>query len=268
MAAMLRLAILATLLIASVPAARAAEVADLYRAETIVTGTQEPERTRGFRAGLVDVLVKLTGDARLAEGDALAGLLEEPHRYVEWFEYEDRMKGIPVHDEQGTRDRPHFLRMRFEAAAIDREMAALGLAKWPAQRPLLAVWLAIRSGLGDYVLSASGSDGYGQRAVILETAARRGVPVWLPERWDAGAPVTLAEVEAREVAKIGGESGEADALLVGTLSTAADGYWDIAWHFAWRDVSHDWTRQRVSFDTALRDGLQTAALILSGTLSP
>src|SRR5262245_58542317 len=108
---------------------------DLYRVETVVTGTEEPERTRGFRVGLTDVAVKLTGDVRLSENGRLASILEHPHGLVDTFEYEDRMKNIPVHDEQGTRQRPHFLRIRFKAAELDQELAKLGLSKW-TERPL------------------------------------------------------------------------------------------------------------------------------------
>ncbi len=47
------------------PNRRRAQPEDLYKAETIVTGTGEAERMRGFRIGAEDVLVKLTGDASL-----------------------------------------------------------------------------------------------------------------------------------------------------------------------------------------------------------
>ena len=39
----------------------------LYKAETVVTGKELPERLRGFAIGAEDVLVKLTGRARLAK---------------------------------------------------------------------------------------------------------------------------------------------------------------------------------------------------------
>ena len=54
------------LVLLSAACAQAIEIGDLYEAETIVTGTEEPERSRGFRIGLEEVLIKLSGDARLA----------------------------------------------------------------------------------------------------------------------------------------------------------------------------------------------------------
>lgn len=245
--------------------ARAAAVTGLYNAETVVTGTEEPERTRGFRAGLTDVVVKLTGDPRLADGRRIAPLLDDPHRLVERFAYEDRMKGIPVHDEQGTRERPHYLRMRFKTDTLDRALAALGLSKWSADRPVLAVWLGVRTARGAYVLRDAGADGYGQRLVIRETAARRGLPVRLPPAGnDARPAVTVDDIAAGDLSTLRQMSGDAAALLSGVLSITADGYWDMNWRLAWHGRTRVWTLRRVSFDTALKDGLDTAVLVLSG----
>ncbi len=242
----------------------AVEAGDLYRAETIVTGTREPERGRGFRAGLVDVVVKLTGDARLAGDSRLAPLLARAPGLVAAFDYEDRMKDIPVHDEQGTRDRPHFLRMRFKAAEIDRALARLGLAIWPAERPLLAVWLGIETAGERYVLRAAGPRGYGQRAVLVETAARRGLPLLLPQAEAAKSAVTFDDVAAGDSGKMIRESPGAEALLSGVLSLAEGGYWDITWRLAWRARAKVWGQRGLSFDSALKGGLETSALILSG----
>ncbi len=258
-----RLLLLLTVLIFISAKSHADPVSDLYRAETVVTGTVEPERTRGFRVGLTDVAVKLTGNARLAENGKLAPLLEDPHPLVEWFEYEDRMKNIPVHDEQGTRERPHFLRMRFNKAELDNGLAKLGLSQW-SDRPLLAVWLGVKTAARSAVVTASGNEAYGQRIVLTETSKRRGIPVLLPEGDGAGPAATFEDVAEDDIEKLRGASKEAGAWLSGVLSVTDSGYWDITWHFHWRGKAHSWTDRGVSFDVAIRDGLETAALILSG----
>jgi uncharacterized protein len=244
--------------------ASADPVGELYRAETVVTGTEEPERTRGFRVGLVDVAVKLTGDVRLAENQKLAPLLEQPHRLVEHFEYEDRMKNIPVHDEQGTRERPHFLRIRFKMAELDKELANLGLSKW-TDRPALAVWVGVKTAR-TAIVTASGMEAYGQRIVITETSQRRGIPILLPAEEGGKPAVSFDDIAADRVEKMMGASKEANAWLSGVLAVTDSGYWDITWHLNWRDQSHVWTIRGVSFDTALKEGLQTAALIFSGNM--
>ena len=52
--------------------AAAVEVRDIYKAETIVTGTGAAERLRGFRETLAEVMVKASGDATLLGSERLA----------------------------------------------------------------------------------------------------------------------------------------------------------------------------------------------------
>ena len=262
---MFRAWVLLAAALSCVAGAAGAEVQDLYFAQTIVTGTEEPERSRGFKAGLADVLVKLTGDARIAENGALAPILEKAARYVEHFEYEDRMKAIPVHDEQGTRERPHFLRMRFKPAEVDGALTELGLQKWPADRPVVAVWLGIETASGRYVLHASGPEGYGQRAVLVETSQRRGVPISLPDARGPGSAVTFETVAEGDLDRLRSASPTSEALLVGVLSLGKAGYWDMEWKFHWQGQDRSWSMEGVTFDLALKDGLQRAALVLSGS---
>jgi hypothetical protein len=54
---------------------------------------------------------------------------------------------------------------------------------------------------------------------------------------------------------------ESWAEITGTKRAA---YWEIAWCLTWQNRSRVWTKRGVSFDTALKDGLQTSALLLSG----
>jgi hypothetical protein len=247
----------------AIPAA-AAEVEDLYFAETVVTGTEEPERTRGFQAGLLEVVVKVTGDFRLAKREAVAKLLEDAPRFVQQFEYEDRMKDIPVHDEQGTRERPHFLRIRFKPAEVDRALDQLGLSKWAADRPVIGVWLGVETANDRYVLHANGPEGYGQRAVLVEASQRNGVPVVLPEGEGPEDSIILDAIAEGDLDRLKSFSKGAEALLVGTLSLGDGGFWDINWKFRWREKSRAWRMEGITFDTALKAGVQNAALILSG----
>src|ERR671915_2353166 len=75
--------LMAAILVALGRPARALEVQDLAFAEVIVTGTEEPERTRGLALGLADVIVKLTGDARLAGSETIAPLLARAGTFVQ-----------------------------------------------------------------------------------------------------------------------------------------------------------------------------------------
>src|SRR5438105_9773008 len=90
-------------------AVAAEKIESLYEARVHVTGQEEPARSNGFALGLADVLVKLSGDPTLIGDAAVATLDKNAGSYVTRFDYRDLMAGIPLHDEQGTRQRPFIL---------------------------------------------------------------------------------------------------------------------------------------------------------------
>lgn len=268
----LRRAVAATAVLAALAPtlASAVEVTGLYKAETLVTGTEEPERTRGFRIGLEEVVIKLTGDAGLAGSPRLASYLARVHDMVTAYEYEDRMKGLPVQDEQGTRERPHFLRMTFDRVQIDALLADLGLTKWSAQRPRLAIWLAVRDARRRYVLTRDGPHGYGQREVLKSASRRRGVPIALADvQTLAAVRLGYGDVERANRNKLAAATRAlgAEGQLFGTLTIDAEAlYWDVRWTLDCQGRRAKWSAQDVSFDRALHGGLERAAKALSAPM--
>ncbi|HKJ60999.1 MAG TPA: DUF2066 domain-containing protein [Hyphomicrobiales bacterium] len=247
---------LACLLIAGraiLPASAQETEADLYKAETIVTGTVEPERSRGFAAGALQVLVKLTGQLDLVGTSGAAALQKQAPELVTEFSYEDRMKDIPVHDEQGTRERPYFLRIRFDRQKFDHALAIAGFEKWIGKRPVVAVWLGIRDARSEYILSRDGEGGYSQRLVLDEASKLRAIPIILPD--DAQTAVTFADIEKGNRQTIEAVSLEhgADAVLYGLLEFDGNAYWNCRWSAYGEDVDVQWSLTGVTFDRALKD---------------
>jgi uncharacterized protein len=242
-------------------------VDDLYRAQAFVTGQGETERARGFALCFEAVLVKVSGDPRLAHDPAATKMTGEAASFVTGFDYHDRMSGIPVHDEQGTRERPFDLTVTFDPQKIDDTLRSLGRTPWPEPRPRLAVILGVRDATASYVLSEDGDRGLGQRQSLAAVAARRGLPVALPSSSGLAAEhVTYERVSAptsrlREVARASG----GDAALIGTLvwTEAALG-WTTQWRLSWKGREHRWHIRGVSFDDAFRNGVDGAMAIMSG----
>ena len=230
------------------PPARPVE--DLTHCETVVTGQGEEERNRGLGLCLAEVLVRVAGRPDLAADPRLPALLAQAPSLVTALEYEDRMKGLPIGDEQGTRDRPYFLRPTFDAAGIAAMLASLGRQPWPADRPVVGVIVTSRR--GDRQWQVTRSDSGATRAAQVEAleaaAARFGLPLALPERE--------------------GEAIAADAMLTGDLvfDEAALG-WRAVWSMPGRAVT-PWSVTGVSFDDAFRAGIGGAASVLSGGPQP
>lgn len=254
------------LYLAAACTASAVEVAGLYRAEAVVTGREEPERSRGLREALEEVLGKLTAVLELPRGEALEAALADPAAYVAAYEYEDRKKGIPIHDEQGTRDRSYILRVTFDQAKVDRLVSDLGLTLWPADRHRLAILLSVHDGERAFLLTSDGERGFGQREVLLSAAARKGLPVVMPsevERVAGKLEPGVISLPDTDITRIARDLG-ADGALAGELRLAGDGAtWHVHWMLHGLKVQGEWRMENVSFDVALAAGVSRAARALA-----
>jgi uncharacterized protein len=265
-----RLALVAVLCTISTGAA--ADENELYRTTVFVTGRGEAERVRGTGLAFQEVLVRVSGDPRLARDPRAGEMAREAGGLVVSNDYRDRMQGLALHDEQGTRDRPYDLTIQFDPAKIDAALASLGSAPWTGPRPRLAVFLAIQDQQTRYVLAQDGARGFGQRQALAAVAARRALPLVLPkqalldaERLTYDALAARAPPALVPAAKMAG----GDAALSGTLvwTESALG-WSGSWHMAAQGNDYRWGVSGVSFDDAFRNAIDGALEILAGHGAP
>ena len=263
---------LLTMLIASLAWPAAAQMADeLYEGRAIVTGQVPQNRAGGFARSLEDVLVKVSGDLRLVGDPAVAALSARAALLVEQFRYRDRMSGIATHDEQGTRDRPYDLIVRFRPAAVDAALRGLGREPWRGPRPRLAACIAMRKGARSYLVAADGERDL-EREAVAAAAWRRGVSFVLPPRSalaSAGLSfdgVMHADLEALTAAA-GAMGG--DVALAGRLDWRER---ELVWLSEWRlrvgGEDRRWQARSETFDGGFRAGFGGAAQILSGHGAP
>ncbi|HYZ26251.1 MAG TPA: DUF2066 domain-containing protein [Geminicoccaceae bacterium] len=267
----LSIACLAAMLALGCGSAGAGSVDDLYRAQTIVTGQGEESRRLGFAECLEQVLVKVSGDPRLLDDPGVAALAGQADAFVAEFHYRDRMAGIPVHDEQGTRDRPYDLTVSFHPAKIDAALRSLGREPWRASRPRLVVLLGVRLGT-TYVLASDGDRGRDQREALTAAAERFGMPMALPDQAALSAAglsyQKLAAADPSDPAAIARMMG-GDLPLIGSMLWSEEALgWIAAWRLATPGKTYRWQIRGVSFDDAFRHAMAGAAQILSGHGQP
>src|SRR5690606_27020686 len=140
--ALIRKAAVASTLALTLAAAGAHAGDDLYQSVVRVTGQHEDTRPDALARALTDNLIKVSGDARLAEDARVSARAAQAAAMVARYTYRDMMEGIPVHDEQGTRQRPYELTVTFVPAKIDALLADLGETAW-TERPDVVVDAAI-----------------------------------------------------------------------------------------------------------------------------
>jgi hypothetical protein len=264
----------AAIVIALLPAGRAsaADSERLYTAIAIVTGTGEENRQIGFRLALEDVIVRVCGDHGLISSGAAKPMLDAAPDYVDSFSYRDRLEGIPIHDEQGTHDRPHDLTVSFDPDKVDAELILLGRQPWLAERPHLAVVLGVRNAKLDFVLSSDSEQGFYMRDSLTAASDKIAVPVALPSTAaieEAGLTSNvLAEFDAASLdARAGALRG--DRVLAGTLVWSDEALgWIATWRLYYDGKERVWDERGISFDEAFRQALRGAAKILSGNGEP
>jgi uncharacterized protein len=245
---------------------------DIYTTRAIVTGKDERNRPLGFKLCFEDVLVKASGDASILSDRRLEVLAAVAGQYVSAFYYRDRFEGKPVHDEQGTYDRPHFLTCQFDPQKIDGVLKMLGRKPWSEHRPRLVMVLRVHGRTNSGLLSSDGSFDPDMREALANAAQRYGLTVNLP---------SAAMLESNQINVDTAESTPPDRLLrlvelsdselplVGDLrwSDAALG-WVASWNLAVNGQRHRWFVSGVNYDEAFRNAVRGAARVLSGNGEP
>jgi len=262
---------LTALLVLLCGAATAAEIEDLYQGQTIVTGEREETRAPGFAECLEDVLVKVSGDPRLIGDKRVAEMAKLAGTMVSDFRYHDRMSGIPHHDEQGTRDRPYDLIVRFQPAKIDGALRSLGCAPWAASRPRIVVFLGMRNMVSSYLLPDDGDRALEHEA-LAAAAVRRGVPLMLPSQAALDqAGLSFKTLPAADLSRLdaAAQAMGGDRALVGRMAWSDEAMsWVADWRLRSADATYQWQVRSVTFDDGFRKALGGAAQILSGNGQP
>jgi hypothetical protein len=250
--------------------ARAEPVADLYRAQVFVTGQREETRNPALLQGYRDVMVKVSGDARLLADPKLdAGF--DPAA-VQNLSYRDLMAGIPKHDEQGTRDRPFELTIDYRPEKIAAALAGLGHAAWSADRPRVLFLVGVEIGPSRFILTDEGEPGSVQRKALITSARRYGLPLVFPTSAMLDASGLTAEsLETPDPAAFAALAKQAgpDRIFAGHMHFSDQVLgWIARWQLEAGEKTYRWGIEGVNFDEAFRNAIQGSTQALSGNGAP
>jgi hypothetical protein len=221
---------------------------------------------------LADVLVKLSGDPALIGDPAVAALGANAGRFVRAFNYRDLMAGIPVHDEQGTRQRPFILTVDFDPPEVEAALKSLGRSIWAGERPRLVMFVGVDYGTAQYLLAGDGVHGRDQRDALTAAAWQYGIPMQLPNQSSLDEHgLSVKSVGEARLARLNAlaKTNGGDLAVAGTLTwTPKSLAWTASWRFDPAATTYEWSIAGVTFDEAFRSAMLGAAQILSGHGSP
>jgi len=247
-------------------------IANIYTGKAIITGQRDETRIPGFGRALLDALKKVSGDPGISEEEMTAAAGPKLPEFVESYHEHDRMEGIPIHDEQGTRDRSFDLVVDFHQGKVDRLLHELKRQPWLASRPEVTVLLVVHFDDNTYVLTADEEQGTDQRDAFIATAWQAGVRLALPlaeglqsAGLDPGKLFPTAEVRVNDLR----QRLRLDHLLVGSISWKGGMRgWKAEWILNSNGTDHRWHIVDVNFDDAFRSAMRGVAKILSGHGEP
>src|SRR6476661_7580064 len=107
-----------------------AEPDDLYSGRTLVTGIRDDTRIPAVPGCLLDVLAKVSGDARVLGDPRAQEVAAAATLLATEYSFRDRLAGRQIHDEQGTRDRPYYLTVTFDQRMVDAALKTLDRKPW------------------------------------------------------------------------------------------------------------------------------------------
>ncbi len=216
--------------------ARAVEVTWMYDAVVPVADQSAAARLDAGRAGLLQVLTRITGMSSIPDSEALQAALAAPDRYYNQFVFEKPPVPAEVEPGAATEAQPALLlRMQFVPRSVLRLVREAGLPIWRSERPMVIAWL-VADADGDRHILGADSDSPAVRS-LTRRALERGVPLQLPmmdlqDQLEVEPGAVWGRLSRSLVPA--SERYGAEIILIGRLQAGAGGLWSGSWEF-WTD---------------------------------
>ena len=213
-------------------------VDDLYVAEVLVADESPRQLKKAARAGLLQVLVRVSGTLKVEESSLVRSSLRNPTAYYYQYSYETTDHALLLGESEVN---AKVLRLHFEPSAIARLLRDANLPIWGNNRPSVLLWVAVSEGQSRRILGEADSSEV--VAVLVDQARLRGLPVTFPilDIEDA-SQVSAAEVWGAFLERIDGASDRynPDSVLTARIHNEQGERWSGRWSYrtaeAWESL--------------------------------
>lgn len=208
-------------------------VNDLYIADVLVADESEAQLALGARAGLLQVLIRVSGTQEVEASSIVASALRNPSAYYSQYSYSSTDK-LLIHD--GVSVPARLLRLQFDPSAISRLLRSGLFPVWGSNRPSVLVWLAVSDSVGRRILGESESGEFNKH--LIDQADLRGLPLLFPllDLEDSEA-VSTAEIWGAFLRRVEAASQRyrPDSIISGRLYMDSPDRWVASWSFLIED---------------------------------
>lgn len=215
----------------------AVPVEDLYVADVYVTAENDAQRLSGARAGLLQVLTRVSGHQNITDNETIRVALRNPTRFYYQYSYQPTDRSFQV----GNQVLPgRILRINFEPNAIAGLLREAGFPVWGSNRPSVLLWVVVSQDNGRKILTEN--DALESSVAIQELARERGLPLFYPlmDLEDASS-LSPAEIWGAFLERVEGASARynPDSILSGRIQPDTGDQWRGTWAF---QIDGNWRR--------------------------
>jgi hypothetical protein len=189
----------------------AVKLHNLYEVRLPVMSQQQEDRMAAVQAGLLQVLIKLSGDPDIESKPAIKAALKRADYYVQEYSYEQ--------PDTTDADYNYNLRIKFEKRDVTRLMKQSSVTYWGDKRPLILVWMVVADLNSEYKLIGS-EEASDLLSAFKNESKKYGLPVIFPmmDMTDVSV-ITTTDVTSVNVTALNAAAKRyaPDALLIGRV---------------------------------------------------
>ena len=239
-------------------------VGNLYDAKILVSDQSQGARQEAARAGLLEVLQKVSGFVVPDDRAVINKALTIADQYLYQFSYAT----VESHELAGALPGSLWLTMQFEGKSIQGLVKRGKLPRWGANRPSILVWMAIDDGAQRLIMS-DGVEHVGQKA-LQSGALKRGLPLIYPLN-DLDDSMTLPIEQLwgmfdDPIVQASKRYG-AESVLASRIYKTVEGKWKGQWSFYLKGNKQNFVFETATLDQQVLEGLTASAQVLANSFA-
>jgi hypothetical protein len=243
---------------------QAIQVNDLYDARVVVVDQSSEARKQGAKAGLMEVLYKVSGFPVPTDNPVINSALDIADQYLYQFSF------ARVDEKQWNENIPpgsSYLKMKFEGKSIQRIIKQAQLTRWGADRPTVMIWVTVDDGSRQILSDASDHDAV---SLLVEASKKRGVPLVFPV-YDLEDSFKLPTEHLWGLFKDSiikaSERYATESILAGRVYRLDESRWGGNFRFYFKQQEFEYEFESTSLEGLLLSSVSEAGSILADTFA-
>ncbi|MCD6055807.1 MAG: hypothetical protein K0R12_769 [Gammaproteobacteria bacterium] len=230
----------------------AATVSHLYQAAVPVADQSASLRQSAIQEALKAVLVKVSGNAAIANVPSVHSQLNQAPALLQQYAYISPAQSAI--DNQGLQ-----LQAQFDPAGVNALLKQANQPLWPLERPRIGVWIALVDAGHRLILTNDNSlenPLSATSSLVKSNADKRGIPIFLPSQPIVEEQqITFANIytlDTQTVMPVSTGLGS-DGILMGRLIESEGHHWQANWAFTFANDHQEWQSSADNMNTLFAD---------------